>query len=351
MNNQPNDKTGFTPHELFFGRPSWSPEVPIDPDTNPQVSSWVLEHAQMYENVSKTSKELGKKYVVRKNIGRDEASYSVGDLVLEHKKRFPQYNTIPKLSSQWFGPYKVISVHHNVVKVRASPRLGGDCEVGFSFLKRFQGAFSDDDPFPCEPGVEEEDLLSEVKEAQQRHLGDGVYGSFSVAPRVPFSSSLPLASPYPPMYEHDPIQGGGEEVGEQEQIPPGLDLARNDGVSVSLLPQVQPRTCGGELETEALSHARTQAHHDNGELEANPDPQKRGYFIVESILKYKYRQGYQFLTKWRNFSVGEATWEPTRNFVQPDGYINEVFADYCKAQGLVSAYKQALNLSNRRHTE
>ena len=141
------------------------------------------------------------------------------------------------------------------------------------------------------------------------------------------------------MQVQDPIQnqqGGREEDDRKEGIPPGLDLAINGSYPVCSLPQVQPRDCGGEPDSKAIVPDRTQAHQENGVLEAETDSLNRGYFIVESILKHKYRQGYQFLTKWRNFSVGEATWEPTRSFVQPDGFINEVFAEYCKAHGLVS---------------
>ena len=107
MNNQPNEKTGYTPHELFLGRPAWIPEVPMDPENNPQVSTWVLEQAELCEKVSETLKELRARKLQRVNKGRVEASYQVGDLVLIHKKRFPQYTSTPKLSSQWFGPYKI----------------------------------------------------------------------------------------------------------------------------------------------------------------------------------------------------------------------------------------------------
>ena len=156
---------------------------------------------------------------------------------------------------------------------------------------------------------------------------------FAVAPWVPLP--LPLTPPQP---EQDPIYGqlGGrvpDGLLAQDSEVAGLDHASQSCEPVISFPQVEPRRGGGQLEAEADSQSN------------------RSYFLVEFIIKHKYRQGYQFLTKWQNFPVTEATWEPTRNFVQPDGFINEVFAKYCKAQGLVSAYKQALKLSNRRQTE
>ena len=74
---------------------------------------------------------------------------------------------------------------------------------------------------------------------------------------------------------------------------------------------------------------------------------EEGYFLVEAILKHKYNKTYLFLTKWQNFCVGEATWEPLKNFVQPDGRLNEVFREYCQANRLEKAFRQALNLASR----
>ena len=72
----------------------------------------------------------------------------------------------------------------------------------------------------------------------------------------------------------------------------------------------------------------------------NENVSEDGYFMVESILKHKFRQGWSFLTKWENFPVSASTWEPPRSFVLPDGRVCEPFKEYCKAKGLNSILKQ-----------
>ena len=68
---------------------------------------------------------------------------------------------------------------------------------------------------------------------------------------------------------------------------------------------------------------------------------------MEAILRHKYNKGYLFLTKWQHFSVGEATWEPLKHFVHPDGTINQIFREYCQQNRLEKAFKQALNAASR----
>ena len=124
LNNQINPQTQYTPHELFFGRPTFALEVPPEPTTTPLVQEWVLEHSNLCARAQKNLQKLRARRLKRANRGRVDATYKVGDLVLVHRKRFPQW-PLNKLSPQWFGPFKIIPVHHNTVLVRASPRLGG----------------------------------------------------------------------------------------------------------------------------------------------------------------------------------------------------------------------------------
>ena len=35
-----------------------------------------------------------------------------------------------------------------------------------------------------------------------------------------------------------------------------------------------------------------------------------GFFLVENVLKHRYKQGWRFLVKWKGWSVAESTWEP-----------------------------------------
>ena len=38
---------------------------------------------------------------------------------------------------------------------------------------------------------------------------------------------------------------------------------------------------------------------------------KEGFYLVKSVLRHRYRQGWRFLTLWEGFGVAEATWEPS----------------------------------------
>ena len=73
--------------------------------------------------------------------------------------------------------------------------------------------------------------------------------------------------------------------------------------------------------------------------------QERGYFLVEKILKHKYKQGYFFLVKWENYALEDSTWEPIKAFVFEDGRINEIFKRYCEDHKLEQAWKIALRLT------
>ena len=44
---------------------------------------------------------------------------------------------------------------------------------------------------------------------------------------------------------------------------------------------------------------------------------KEGFYLVKSVLRHRYRQGWRFLTLWEGFGVEEATWEPFSAFVLP----------------------------------
>ena len=44
---------------------------------------------------------------------------------------------------------------------------------------------------------------------------------------------------------------------------------------------------------------------------------KEGFYLVKSVLRHRYRQGWQFLTLWEGFGVKEATWEHFSALVKP----------------------------------
>ena len=129
LNSQYNPQTGFSPSDLFFGRPTWTPELIPEPESTPIVESWVLEQKELCDIAGQRLRKLREKRMSPANKGRKEAKYQIGDFVLVHKKRFPQW-TLSKLSTQWFGPYRIIKIQHASVTIRASPTLGGEVQVG-----------------------------------------------------------------------------------------------------------------------------------------------------------------------------------------------------------------------------
>ena len=61
---------------------------------------------------------------------------------------------------------------------------------------------------------------------------------------------------------------------------------------------------------------------------------KEGFYLMKSVLRRRYRQGWRFLTLWEGFGVEEATWEPFSAFVLPEGRLNSVLVDYLSQNNL-----------------
>ena len=68
-----------------------------------------------------------------------------------HKSRWPQ-RKVNKIQSPWFGPYLILEVRHNLLKLAVSPSLGGIVEVSTSMVKKWNGLYQDD------PGIFDPDL-------------------------------------------------------------------------------------------------------------------------------------------------------------------------------------------------
>ena len=143
MNSQVHTKTGFTPSELFFGRPNWIPNFVTDPESTPSCLTWCLEQIAMADVARERLEHHRMKSLKKLNRRSKPATYVQGDLVLVHRKRFPQW-TCRKLASQFFGPYRITKVLHGACLVKTSPKLGGEVEVAFSFLKRFPNCVLED---------------------------------------------------------------------------------------------------------------------------------------------------------------------------------------------------------------
>ena len=75
---------------------------------------------------------------------------------------------------------------------------------------------------------------------------------------------------------------------------------------------------------------------------------KEGFYMVKSILRHRYRQGWRFLALWKGFGVEEATWEPFFAFVLPEGHLNSVLVDYLSQNNLGELLRLAETLASQK---
>ena len=136
MNNQVSTRTGFSPHELFFGRPGFHMEFPTPQDANPKVKEWMGKQATLASKAKELLQRIRERENTHSNRGRKPVEYQIGDMVLVHHRRLPRWKK-NDLDLPYYGPFMVTDVGPSSVKVRASPRFGGEIEVGFPFLKRY----------------------------------------------------------------------------------------------------------------------------------------------------------------------------------------------------------------------
>ena len=74
---------------------------------------------------------------------------------------------------------------------------------------------------------------------------------------------------------------------------------------------------------------------------------KEGFYLVKSVLRHSYCQGWRFLTLWEGFGVKEATWEPFSAFVLPEGRLNSVLVDYLSHNNLGELLRLAETLASK----
>jgi len=59
-------------------------------------------------------------------------------------------------------------------------------------------------------------------------------------------------------------------------------------------------------------------------------------YFVEKILNHRKRgRGYQFLTHMEGLPEHEAEWQPTRDFIDTDGTMNDKFLSYIKSKNIM----------------
>ena len=75
---------------------------------------------------------------------------------------------------------------------------------------------------------------------------------------------------------------------------------------------------------------------------------KEGFYLVKSVIRHRYRQGWRFLTLWEGFGVEEATWEPFCAFVLPEGRLHSVLVDYLSENNLGELLRLAETLASQK---
>ena len=136
MNSQESSATGYSPHELFLGRPAWFLHAPYPEDTHSSVGEWVQEQQAKVDKAKAMLQRVRERQWNQKNKHRVPATCQEGDRVLVHHSRLPPS---PRSTSDdpYFVPYKILSVDRHRITVRCSPRLGGTLVCAAQHLKRY----------------------------------------------------------------------------------------------------------------------------------------------------------------------------------------------------------------------
>ena len=136
MNSQESSATGYSPHELFLGRPAWFLHAPYPEDTHSSVSEWVQEQQTKVDKAKAMLQRVRERQWNKKNKHRVPATYQEGDWMLVHHSRLPAW---PRSTSDdpYFGPYKILSVDGHRITVRCSPRLAGTLVCAAQHLEHY----------------------------------------------------------------------------------------------------------------------------------------------------------------------------------------------------------------------
>ena len=260
MNSKQSSATGYTPHELFMGRPAWFLHAPYPEDSYSSVGNRVKEQQDKVDKAKATLQRVRERQRNKKNKHRVPATYQEGDWGLVHHSQLPAW---PHSTSDdpYFGPYKILSVDGHRIIVRCSPRLGGTLVCVAQQLKRY---------------YEPEHLCGEELELNDEEI-----------------AALEL-------------QGAASPIKVEGELP--------------------------DMNAEEMA--------------------KEGFYLVKLVIRYRYCQGWRFLTLCEGFGVEEATWEHFPAFVLPEGCLNSVLVDYVSQNNLGELLRLAETLAaHKKHRD
>ena len=96
INSQESSTTGYSPHELFLGRPAWFIHAPHPEDNYSSVGSWVQEQQAKMDKAKAMLQRVRECQWNKKNKHRVPASYQEGDWVLVH--HYPPGHALPAMT-------------------------------------------------------------------------------------------------------------------------------------------------------------------------------------------------------------------------------------------------------------
>ena len=136
MNSQEISATGYSPHELFMGRPASFLRVPYPEYSYSTVRKWVTEQQDKVDKAKALLQRVRERQWNKKNKHRSPASYQEGHWVLVARSRLAAW---PRSTGNdpYFGPYKILSVDGHHITVQCSFRLAGTLVCGPEQLKRY----------------------------------------------------------------------------------------------------------------------------------------------------------------------------------------------------------------------
>ena len=136
MNSQESSATGYSPHELFMGRPARFLHAPYPEDSYSTVGKWVKEQQDKVDKAKAMLQRVREGRSNKKNKHRVPASYQEGDSVLVHHSQLRAWARSTS-HDPYFGPYKILSVDGHRITVWCCPQSGGSLVCAAQQLKRY----------------------------------------------------------------------------------------------------------------------------------------------------------------------------------------------------------------------
>ena len=110
------------------------------------MDSFLSERMDFPEKAQRRLMALRKFALNSKNRKRSYPIFHQGDYVLVHKDRWPQ-RKIKKVETQWYGPFQILEVRANSLKIAVSPSLGGEVIVAMAQVKKWSEIIDHDEEF------------------------------------------------------------------------------------------------------------------------------------------------------------------------------------------------------------